>query len=252
MRVMTFNIWNYNPSWKERRALIAGLIKHHQPDVVALQETRHDFRFERGKGQGEQIAELTGYYPTFALGQVYIPLLRVAEGLTILARDAPVRTTVEQLTRHWGERADQNQRVCLCVTVSSGGSLFHVFDTHFSLSAAARRTNALEVTRFVAEQAQGEPAVLMGDLNAEPDAPEIRFLTGQEPLEGQTASFTDCWTSAHPDAPGFTYASFNPVRRIDYVLGLNLPAGVKGAEIIGGEASNGVYPSDHMGLVVDL
>lgn len=252
MRVMTFNIWNYNPPWNERRALIVDLIKHHQPDVVALQETRHDFRFERGRGQGEQIAELAGYHPTFAVGQVYVPVLRVDEGLTILTRAEPARTAVTQLTSHPRERADQNQRICLCVTVPGEGGPFHIIDTHFSLSEVARRTNALEAARFVAEQAQGGPAVLMGDLNAEPDAPEIRFLTGQEQLEGETARFVDCWTALHPDSPGYTYASFEPVRRIDYVLGRNLSAGIQGVEIIGGEARDGVYPSDHMGIVVDL
>jgi endonuclease/exonuclease/phosphatase family metal-dependent hydrolase len=249
---MTLNIWNYNPPWKERRALIVDLIKHHQPDVVALQETRHDFRFERGKGQGDQIAELTGYHPTFAVGQIYFPFPRVDEGLTVLTRQRPAHLAVTQLTMHRKERADQNQRVCLCVGVPVDGKSFYIVDTHFSLSALARRTNALEAARFVTEQAQDGTAVLMGDLNAEPDAAEIRFLTGQEPLEGQTAAFVDCWTIAHPDALGYTYASFDPVRRIDYVLGLNLPAGVKRAEIVGGGASHGIYPSDHMGIVVDL
>jgi endonuclease/exonuclease/phosphatase family metal-dependent hydrolase len=181
-----------------------------------------------------------------------VPILRVDEGLTILTRSVPASTAVRTLTSHPKERADQNQRLCLGVTVSDDRGPFHVFDTHFSLSAVARRTNALEAAQFVSEQAQAEPAVLVGDLNAEPDAPEIRFLTGQAPMDGQAASFIDCWVAAHPDSVGYTYASFDPVRRIDYVLGLNLPSGVSGAEIIGGEASNGVYPSDHMGILVEL
>ena len=252
MKFMTFNIWNYGRSWAKRRQIIAGIIDTHQPDVVALQETRHDFRFERGEGQAEQIARLTRYHATWAVGQVYLPLLRVDEGLTILTREAPARVMQRRLTQYPRERGDRNQRICLGVEVSHGGRRVGVYNTHFSLSEVARISNAREVARFVAEQSPDQPTVLMGDLNAEPDAPPIRYLTGEQTLEGESAGFVDCWVAANPEQPGFTYASFRPVRRIDYVLGRNLPAGVRGASLIGGEAVDGVYPSDHLGIVVEL
>jgi endonuclease/exonuclease/phosphatase family metal-dependent hydrolase len=127
-----------------------------------------------------------------------------------------------------------------------------VFDTHFSLSEVARVSNALEVARFVREAAGDEPAVVMGDLNAEPPTPPIRFLLGQEAIDGHVGDFEDCWVRANPSEPGYTYASFDPVRRIDYILGRNLPAGPLTARIVGGEAVDGVYPSDHMGIVAEL
>jgi endonuclease/exonuclease/phosphatase family metal-dependent hydrolase len=249
---MTFNIWNYNRPWQIRRRLIAELIVAHEPDVVALQETRHDRRFERGKGQGEQLAELTGYHLTSAVAQVYVPLWRVDEGLTILTRRPPARTMLRRLTINRRDRQDENHRICLGVTLEEDGHPFDVYDAHFSLSETARCTNALEVAQFVEQESVERPAVLMGDLNAEPDAPPIRFLLGQQPLNGITADFVDCWQLANPGQPGYTYASFDPVRRIDYVLGRNLPAGVTSATVIGGQAVEGVYPSDHMGIVVEI
>jgi endonuclease/exonuclease/phosphatase family metal-dependent hydrolase len=252
MKVMTFNIWNYTRPWKERRELIAGLIKHHKPDAVALQETRHDFRYERGKGQGEQLAEMTGYHATVAVGQVYLPILRVDEAVTILTLQPPKRSFQRELARLPRERDDENQRVCVGVLLNVNGRDVHVFDTHFSLSSPARMSNALEISRFIKDESEDSPAVLMGDLNAEPNADAIRFLHGAFSYAGETGDFFDCWTAAHPNDEGFTYASFEPVRRIDYVFARNLPASGIKAEIIGTESRNGVYPSDHLAIVVDL
>lgn len=251
MKVMTFNIWNYNRPWPRRRKLIADLILLHRPDVVALQETRHDWRFERGRGQGEQLADLTGYHPTWALGQVYFPLLRVDEGLTTLTAGPPVRTMSRELTKHRRDRDDRNQRVCLGVTVEVGGRRVDVYNSHFSLSQEARQSNALEAVAFIKEVSGNGPSLLMGDLNALPDTPPIQFLLGNLSLQGQTGDFSDCWKAAHPDKPGFTYGSFNPTHTIDYVLARNIQA-VQSALIVGNEAVDGVYPSDHMGLVVEL
>lgn len=252
MKVMTFNIWNYTRPWNERRLMIAELIQRHRPHAVALQETRHDFRYERGKGQGEQLAELTGYHATVAVGQVYLPILRVDEAVTILTMEQPVSTVRLELTRLPRERDDENQRVCLGVMIRFNGRNVHVFNTHFSLSAGARLSNAVETAQFIAEVSRADPAVVMGDLNATPDEASIQFLHGESSHNGATGDFVDCWTAAHPGDPGFTYASFGPVRRIDYAFARNLPAGAISAEIIGGEARNGVYPSDHLGIVVDL
>ncbi len=252
MRVMTFNIWNYTRPWKERRQLIAKLIEEHRPEAVALQETRHDFRYERGQGQGEQLAEMTGYQATVAVGQVYVPILRVDEAVTILTRNAPLQTVQRELRRLPKERDDENQRVCLGVQLRTQGPDVFVFNTHFSLSAPARLSNAVDVYRFVTDVSRDSPAMVMGDLNAEPQSDSIRFLRGEYSHEGVTSDFFDCWMAARPQDPGFTYASFGPVRRIDYAFARHIsPEGIS-ADIIGREASNGVYPSDHLGLVLDL
>jgi endonuclease/exonuclease/phosphatase family metal-dependent hydrolase len=252
MKVMTFNIWNYTRPWKERRLIIAELIKQHRPLAVALQETRHDFRYERGKGQGEQLAAMTGYHATVAVGQIYFPVLRVDEAVTILTADRPSSVVRRELTRLPRERADENQRVCVGVRLQVNDQIVHVFNTHFSLSAAARLSNAVETARFIQEVSGADPAIVMGDLNATPDEAAIQFLHGGFSHNGATGDFTDCWTAAHPDEPGFTYASFGPVRRIDYAFARSMPAGRISAEIIGDEAKAGVYASDHLGMVIEL
>jgi endonuclease/exonuclease/phosphatase family metal-dependent hydrolase len=252
VKLLGWNIWNYNRPWWVRRERLVAVIKAEQPDVVALQETRHDFRYVRGRGQGEQLAELTGYHPISRVGQIYVPIPRVDEGLTILILKRPIAAFERRLTMHRREPKDWNQRICLGVTVEVEGGQIDVYDTHFSLSPAARQTNALEVARFVREQSGGRPAILTGDLNAEPASSPIRFLLGQEALGGETGDFVDCWVQANGDAPGYTDPSWDPAVRIDYILGRNLPGPVRAVRLVGAEAQDGIYPSDHLGIVCEL
>lgn len=243
--MLTFNIWNYEPEWEARRTAIVDIIEREAPDAVALQETRHDFRFERGTGQGDQIAKLAGYVATEATAQVYLPYPRLDEGLAILTRRPPLRTSVQPFTLHPHRRADENHRICLSVSLDRGGQTVHVFDTHFSLDPAARLSNARELAETVEREAGADPAVVMGDLNAEPQSPEILHLTTE-------AGFRDIWPAARGDDPGYTYASFNPVRRIDYILVKNMPAGPVTARLVGKLTRDGVYASDHLGVLADL
>lgn len=251
MRLLTLNIWNYTQPWNERRALITDLIANTDPDVVCLQEVRHDFRFEHGRGQGEQIAERAGRRVVSRVAQVYWPWPRVDEGLAILTRSAPERVMVRELTQLAQEREDENHRICLGVTVKESGRSVHVFNTHFSLGPRARLQNARETYRFVAASGE-DPAFVFGDLNCEPDSTPIRFLTGDLEVDGERADLVDCWSSLYPDLPGYTYASFHPVRRIDYAFARNLTNSQVHAEIVATESRNGVYPSDHMGILIDV
>jgi endonuclease/exonuclease/phosphatase family metal-dependent hydrolase len=51
-------------------------------------------------------------------------------------------------------------------------------------------------------------AVFLGDLNAEPDFPEIGLI--------YEAGLVDAWLEAG-DGPGYTGASYYPIKRIDYI-----------------------------------
>src|SRR5205814_982344 len=138
------------------------------------------------------------------------------------------------------------------IVLEHNGRRVHVFDTHFSLSAEARFANAREAFRFLDERAGQDPAILMGDLNAEPEERSIQFLVGKQAVDGQEGDLLDCWVTANPSGSGYTYASFGPVRRIDYVLARNLPSGPISASLVGEISVDGVFASDHLGVVADL
>ena len=108
------------------------------------------------------------------------------------------------------------------------------------------------------------PVVVGGDLNAVPDSDEIRMLTGRRTPPQHGLVLTDAWELASDDSPGYTWSRRNPHladatwpnRRLDYVLvswprpkGVGVPIS---ASLLGTTPRNGVVPSDHFGVIVEL
>jgi endonuclease/exonuclease/phosphatase family metal-dependent hydrolase len=109
--------------------------------------------------------------------------------------------------------------------------------------------------------------ILAGDFDATPDAASIRFLSGKQSLEGVSVCYRDAWASAHPGAAGHTFTPESPLvragetawdipRRIDYVFvrcdNYGPTLDVAGCERLFDEPRDGVYGSDHYGVVADL
>jgi endonuclease/exonuclease/phosphatase family metal-dependent hydrolase len=135
---------------------------------------------------------------------------------------------------------------------------------------AVREQQALATARFVENLLAGRddvPVVLMGDLNATPDAASIRFLTGKQSLDGTSVRYEDAWTATHPDDPGHTFTPRNPLvragemplergRRIDYILTRSGPHGplldVADCRLTFTAPVDDVWPSDHFGVLADL
>jgi endonuclease/exonuclease/phosphatase family metal-dependent hydrolase len=107
------------------------------------------------------------------------------------------------------------------------------------------------------------PVVIGGDFNAPPDSDEIRLLTGRRAVPVKNLVLSDCWEQVG-DGPGATWRHDNPYqaatawpnRRLDYVfvswprpkpLGNPLAAWLTGLGPV-----DGVHPSDHAAVVVEL
>jgi endonuclease/exonuclease/phosphatase family metal-dependent hydrolase len=103
------------------------------------------------------------------------------------------------------------------------------------------------------------PVLLLGDLNAGPDTPEIDALTSGDAL-------TDVWTRrGGGDGDGVTLSAALPVaplgavkqlnRRIDYIMfrpSIGGSAPKVTSAVVVDEPLNGLYPSDHFPVVADL
>jgi endonuclease/exonuclease/phosphatase family metal-dependent hydrolase len=108
------------------------------------------------------------------------------------------------------------------------------------------------------------PPVVAGDLNAVPDADEVRLLTGRSAGGVPGLVFQDSWEVAGDGSTGVTWTRRNPYcvdaawpeRRLDYVLvGWPRPRPLGNPQVcrvVGIDPVNGVQPSDHYGVVVDL
>ena len=119
---------------------------------------------------------------------------------------------------------------------------------------------------FVADhQTHQFSAIVTGDMNAEPDSDEIRMLCGHKTIGAVPGLvLVDAWRYAESTDPGWTWDRKNPhveetgefSARIDYVLVAPPRHGrsgrVKAVRIAGNEAIDGVWPSDHAAVVVEL
>ena len=106
--------------------------------------------------------------------------------------------------------------------------------------------------------------MLTGDLNAQPDADEVRLLTGASAPAVPGLVFTDAWAAGGDGSPGHTWDRRNPhladatwpQRRLDYVL-VSWPrpkplGSVARCWLAGVEPVEGVVASDHHAVVADL
>ncbi|MGP4043090.1 endonuclease/exonuclease/phosphatase family protein [Streptomyces sp. 2A115] len=270
MRVVTFNVWNTEGD-PRRTELINRELRRLDPDLVSLQEVVHI-------PERDQLSELmdgTGLHGTHR-NQVLAETLPGGEryGGCAVATRWPHRV-VDALDM-CGADAPDVPWATLAASVAIPGAgelLFIATTTAWRLSAeAARERQVLAVTDLDARHRTRLPTIIAGDLNAAPDTTSIRYLTGRGSLAGRSVCYHDAWEVAG-DGPGHTWTTENPNaakgmdqvvrqpghrRRIDYVLVGSWDAHpdarcrIEGASSAFDKPTDGVWLSDHFGVVVDL
>ena len=109
-----------------------------------------------------------------------------------------------------------------------------VFTTHLQYNSQQERIAQIATVREVIGSAQ-EPVVLVGDLNARPDTPEIDAIT---------EDLVDAWAEAGV-GHGYTYSTESPHARLDYVLHSN-DVTPRTAAVLSTDGS------DHLPVIADL
>jgi endonuclease/exonuclease/phosphatase family metal-dependent hydrolase len=210
LRVMTWNIAAGNGDL----ARIAEVIRTAAPDIVALQEV--DVHWQERSGFADQIARLaesTGMQGRFA------PIYRLPGaagqpprefGVAILSRHPILEFrnhVIPRLSTQTTATEPEPLPGFLDATIGVGAARIRVFNTHLDYRAD-RRVRDLQVAAMVELMSTANgPALLAGDLNAPPAAPELAPLFQR---------WKDVWSVAAGE--GFTYPAAAPVRRIDYIL----------------------------------
>jgi endonuclease/exonuclease/phosphatase family metal-dependent hydrolase len=125
--------------------------------------------------------------------------------------------------------------------------------THLEVASApaAATVQRLQAQELVDGPAATElPVVLLGDFNARPERKTYAYL--------RHAGFEDAWLQANPDSPeGFTCCHRelldNPADRLRARIDLILVRGLVAAEAwVVGDFTDGLWPSDHHGVVADI
>ncbi len=263
MRVMTWNLWWRFGDWQRRAAAIRLTVEREQPDVLCLQEVW---------GEGEVssasvLADALGWScavtdDPFAARRGEHPAFHDA----IVSRYPVVRAESHALPGADG--LPGHRRALLAVLDSPAGHwpvvcthLDHRFDA--SNLRAAQCAALLQIVADSRCSAESPPTIVAGDLNAVPDSDEIRMLTGRRASPVPGIVLSDCWEQVG-DGPGWTWRRENPYlsdtawpnRRLDYVL-VDWPrprplGNPVRAWLAGVEPVDGVQPSDHAAVVVDL
>lgn len=258
MRVMTYNIrhglGNASPDGKPAGASlarIAGVIERHSPDIVAVQEVD---RFWARSGRCDQpasLARLLGMNVFYAANVVLPsaePDVPAREyGVATLTRLPVVAQRVVPLpvAPGWEPRGMS----LVEVVVASRHIL--VVNTHLQVDQPGqedegRRQRAAQVAAVCeAVRYAGLPAIVMGDFNGTPEAPELAGLF--DPVHG----LRDAWTingrgagATIPAAP-----DREAVERIDYILTSDAFA-IERVGVMIDDAAR--LASDHFPMVADM
>ncbi|MBL0220405.1 MAG: endonuclease/exonuclease/phosphatase family protein [Myxococcales bacterium] len=259
-RVATLNIWNRQGPWAERLPLIRDALLALDADVIALQEV---LGFTGMPSQAHEIAAGTGW------NVHHVPAWNVGGGLTFgnaLLSPHPM-TDLQSLELPSPPELDTRTVAFARIELPHGP--MPVFATHLTFQAHLGHARCEQVRRLTEHvdalaPTSGPPAVVLGDLNADPDSDEMRFLRGLTALGGTSVYFSDCWAVTRPGEPGFTYDRRNPYalrsrehsRRIDYCLvrgpGRHLIGEAVSSALFGDMPVGDVWPSDHFGVVADI
>jgi endonuclease/exonuclease/phosphatase family metal-dependent hydrolase len=262
IRVATLNIWNRFGPWEERLAAIRAGVGALAPDLLGLQEVvRLDPSDGDGLDQAAAVAEGFGYH--IAYGRAHDERWF---GNAALSRWPIARSHVYPLPRVGTEE----RRTLLFAEIASPIGAIPFFVTHLNWKFDEGHVREAQMREIVERietlaPADGFPAVLVGDMNAEPDSDEIRYLRGLTSLgNGRRVYYQDAFAFAGDGSPGVTYVRANPFaaplrepdRRIDYVFVRGRDERHRGepleARVCFDQAFEGTFPSDHYGVTATL
>jgi len=270
VRVVTLNIWNTEGE-PGRLEAINRELKRLDPDLISFQEAVQtanvnslDTVLDGLDLQRTHQADLQGFVPPFS--ERY--------GGSAVATRWPHRA-VEALDMRLPDAADVPwATLAVVVQVPGEGELLFIGATAaWRLSAeAARERQAVAVTDLDLRHRRDLPTLIAGDFNANPDAASIRYLTGRQSLGGRSVLYHDAWAVAG-EGPGHTWTADNPKAagvidqivkqpghrsRFDYVFvgswdaHPKAHARVEAAKLAFDQPIDGMWVSDHFGVVVDL
>jgi endonuclease/exonuclease/phosphatase family metal-dependent hydrolase len=259
VRVLTLNIWNRCGPWQERLKAIRSNVTTLAADLVGLQEVLVTPEGDR-LDQAAAIADGLGY--TFAFGASHTNGYKF--GNAVLSRWPILESEVFALPRLGAEE----HRSLLFALIDAPMGKLPVFVTHLSWKldeGYVRETQVQLIVEHVTRLAprSGMPPILMGDFNAEPDSDEMRYLRGLKSYGGKSVYFADCFGIVG-EGLGATFSKRNPFaalqrepeRRIDYIYVRGPDERLSGepldARVCCDAAVDGVFPSDHFGVIADI
>lgn len=242
MRVATWNVWWRFAAWADRQPRIDATLVALDADVVMLQEAYTAPDDDQPRRLGDRLG-----LPHVAYTHRYRGHEGVSIGNALLSR-----WPLDGLLDVGIPGPHGRYRTLLAATVATPAGPWTVATTHLAhrrRDAGWRRVQVAEVDALVRDHAGDRPALLAGDLNAEPHDREMTWLArwGWTDLVATAALDDDrTWRSDNPHTSGSVF----PDRRLDHAWGRGCRA--TGLRLFGLDPVDGLHASDHAGIVVDV
>lgn len=269
VRVVTYNIrWGLGTDEVRSLDRIVTQLHRLDGDVAFLSEVDVNWRRSGNVDQPAYIAEATAYpyhYYGVSLQAWASGNARMSKyGNLLLSRHPIISARTERLPTPPG----REPRTAVVAQLDVDGTPWIVIGAHLGLSSEERIEQTTRLRQLADEavekamdqnarqgggrEAEGSnadpndapiPVVIMGDLNARPDAPEIATIS--DPAYGRLA-FADTHQLAGTE-PGYTFSYPKPYARIDYVF-FAAPEGMTVSR-----SMPVLLPgSDHVPVIVDI
>jgi endonuclease/exonuclease/phosphatase family metal-dependent hydrolase len=220
----------------------AASIRVESPDIVALQEVdvhwadRSSFE-DQATLLGEKLGMHVLFAPIYSFPSEKPGGPHRQFGVALLSKYGIASFRNRIITRLSTQEQNPVPRLMpglLDAIIDVAGTKIRVLNTHLDYRAdpSVRTQQVEEIVQYLAEESR--PTILMGDMNAEPKAVELRPLF---------LRLDNIWETTF--GPGYTYPADEPKKRIDYVF-TSRDFRAKSATV------PVTLASDHRPVVVDL
>ena len=241
MKIIMLNTWGHSGPYQKRWEVLFRELERYTPDVLCLQEVF----------QPELVQKLEKKF-------LFSHVLKSYEAGLVLMTQFPISS--HQILNYKAISPNEQQnRQALLVGLKIHTKEIVIANTHLSWKAedeSVRHSQVQELLQAIANQ--GHLALLAGDFND---------VAGSKPIEEiRKAGYVDLYNLLHAKKPKITWDNQNPFiqthnvkfsdRQIDFLFLHNklIKANtIKKCEIIFNRPDqNGIYPSDHYGVLADL
>lgn len=255
LKVMTYNIRYDNAGdsinrWSNRVSKMDTLLKKYNADVIGFQEVLNNQLKDLEKilsgfghaGAGRDDGKQKGEYS---------PVFYREEKFKCISSSTFWLSPTPNVIGSVGWDAALT-RICTYVKLKDkeNGKVFFVFNTHFDhIGDSARMMSAKLIIQKINELAKGQPVILMGDFNSEPEALGYKTIsTSAQP------KFTDTYDEDNSTGKQCTFKGFevnSPIcKRIDYIF-ITSPFEKLSFKIID-DNDGSYYTSDHLAVMTEV
>lgn len=254
LAVMTFNVRLDAPSdsvnnWKYRKDNVCKMITYYQPDLLGMQEVRHNQMEDLKKGLPQYTALGVGRDDGKEEGE-YCPVFFRTDHFTLVDYGNFSLSEHPETIGIKGWDASYNRiTTWVILKEKSSGKKIVYFNTHLDNDGKIARKEGVQlILKKIKEVASDLPAIITGDFNCEPDEEPLQMLE-------RSGMQNTSKTAAIVYGPSWSYHDFyrlTPDKRvlIDYVF-VTGDAKVDRYRVVQDKPDNG-FLSDHCPVLVDL